>query len=190
MMATNVVRGGKRWGVEFTNLRQLQVRFSDLAAAVEGRGDRARFKTAALRIQNEFVAVSRDLRDSIRSQAQARQVPRVVQQAVFAFTDFDRAKNARAERSTLVGVRKGAPPRRDMSIYREWGRGSRRRKDNTVAVRGLGMSLSTIFEKGTKRGIRGRRYFRTAVFGARARILRRLTDAYRAGIEAFNEHGN
>jgi len=177
-MARNVASGGgKRWAVEFANLREVRARFTEISNTISGiQGVRS--NAAAERIINsQFAAVSEFLRDKIRSTAAARGVPKRVQAAVFAFTDLSKGQTARKQRSTLVGVRKGAPPRRDSRLYVEW-KGSGKT---------IGMSLATIFEKGTRdKRIKPRRYFRDAYFSARSAILTRLTAAYKQAIESFN----
>jgi hypothetical protein len=177
-MARSVTSGGgKRWGVELKNLREVTQRFAQISNTISGiKG--VRINAAAERIINEnFASVSEFLRDRIRATAAARGVPKRVQAATFAFTDLSKGQTARRKRSTLVGVRKGAPPRYDSRLYVEW-KGSGKT---------IGMSLATIFEKGTRdKRIKPRRYFRDAYFSSRSLILTRLVDAYKQAIESFN----
>jgi hypothetical protein len=178
-MARNVTgrSGGKRWAVEFANLRDVQNRFNTIANTVSGIKGGRENATASRILNEQFAAVSEFFRDRIRAVASARGVPRRVQGAVFAFTDLSRGQTARKQRATLVGVRKGAPPRRDNRLYVEW-RGTGKT---------IGMSLATIFEKGTKsKSIKPKRYFRDAYFASRAVVLNRLTAAYTKAIESFN----
>lgn len=178
-MARNLTggTGGKRWSVEFTNLRDVQSRFNTIANTVSGIKGVRENVTASNILAQEFARVSEYFRDRVRALAGARGVPRRVQEAVFAFTDLTKGSTARKQRATLVGVRKGAPPRRDNRLYVEW-RGTGKT---------IGMSLATIFEQGTKdRRIKPRRYFRDAYFSSRAVVLTRLTQAYKKAIESFN----
>jgi len=176
-MARNPIsRGGKRWAVEFTNLKEAQATFRQLSDAVSGVAGVRANATAAAVIAAAFKEVSEYLRDKIKSAATGKGVPNRVQAAVFAFTDLSKGKTARKQRSTLVGVRKGAPPRKDSKLYVEWGGSGKT----------IGMSLATIFEKGTTRGIKPARYFRTGLFSSRSYVLQRLTAAYKTAIESFN----
>lgn len=184
-MARNVTgrAGGKRWQIEFENLKEVRVTFQQIADVISGTLRYQKDNAAAATIISEaFVEVSHYLRDKIRSNAAGRGVPNRVQAAVFAFTDMDKGRTSRKQRSTLVGVRKGAPPRKDSRLYVEWGGHGRHGGSGA----NLGMSLATIFEKGTKRGIKPRRYFRDAYFSARSTILVRITAAYKSAIESFN----
>jgi len=177
-MARNVTGGGgKRWAVEFANLREVRARFNEIANTISGIQGVRENATASRIINSQFVAISEFLRDRIRSNAAGRNVPNRVQDAVFAFTDFSKGQTARKQRSTLVGVRKGAPPRRYNRLYVEWkGTGKT-----------IGMSLATLYEKGTRdKRIKPRRYFRDAYFTSRSAILNRLTAAYKQAIESFN----
>lgn len=176
-MARNPIsKGGKRWAVKFANLKETQVTFRQLSDAVSGvTGVRSNLTAAAV-ISSAFKEVSEYLRDKIKSSAASKGVPNRVQAAVFAFTDLTKGKTARKQRSTLVGVRKGAPPRKDSRLYVEW----------NGTGKTIGMSLATIFEKGTTRGIKPTRFFRTALFSSRSYVLQRLTAAYKTAIESLN----
>jgi hypothetical protein len=186
-MARNVTggTGGKRWAAEFSNLRDVQEQFNKIAASISGLSGKNENPVATRILNQRWSEISEFFRDRIRAMAAARGVPRRVQAAVFAFSDIRRATYGNRgregttyrERSSLVGVRKGAPPWRDDRIYVEW-RGTGKT---------IGMGLATIFEKGTKnRSIKPKRYFRTAYFQSRSAVLTKLANAYREAIGVFN----
>lgn len=176
-MARNPIsRGGKRWAVEFENLKDVQLTFQRLSGLVQGITGLKAEDGARRALWDAFIEVSEFLRDNIKAAAAARNAPKRVQAAVFAFTDITKGRTTKKERSTLVGIRKGAPPRRDNRIYVEWsGRGKT-----------LGMSLATIFNKGTSRGIKPGRFFQRGLFSSKSLILSRLTAAYKTAIESLN----
>jgi len=163
------------------NLREMKKRFSDIAKTVD-RETGTPFKSIATGITKAYALAARVVRDKARSNASSGTVPRRLysgsKPAIFAFTDFDSSANKKRSRSSLVGVRTGAPPRKDLRLYVEWGkRGGKQ----------LGMSLARIFESGTRKGIKARRFFRSAVFATRSRVLSILTDAYTEAIRKFNQ---
>lgn len=184
-MARNVAGGGgKRWAVEFSNLRDVRQEFSDIANTISGiQGNRLNARAEDI-LNSGLADISLFFRDKIRSVAASKGVPKRVQNAAFAFTDIAKATYGHKmrsgttyrERSSLVGVRKGAPPWTDERLYVEW-RGTGKT---------IGMSLATIFEKGTKnKRIKPRWYFRTAYFSARSVVLNRLVSTYKSAIESF-----
>ncbi len=179
-MARNVTggSGGKRWAVDITNLREVQARFREIANEISGISGIRSNKTADNILNQQFTAISEYLRDRIRASAVAKGAPKRVQDAVFAFSDPNAPKRGnRNRRSALVGVRKGAPPRRDNRLYVEW-RGTGKT---------IGMSLATLFEKGSRdRRIRPLRYFSAACFSSKTIVLNRLTAAYKKAIESLN----
>jgi hypothetical protein len=183
-MARNPIsKGGKQWSVEFLNFKETQKTFRKISDSVSGVSGVRQNTEARSIIDAGFKEVSEYLRDKIRSVAVAKGVPRRVQAAIFAFTDMSKGSTRRKKLSTLVGVRKGAPPRTDTALYKTWGGKSKRGGGFAIT---LGESLSTMFEKGTSRGIKPARYFRTGLFASKSHILQRLTAAYKTAIESFN----
>ena len=176
---------GRKWGAEIANLKETQVRFAEIVRAMDGE-DKSVYRAAKERISKRFVEVSRYLRDKARLNVAMAGGPQRVRAAIFAFTDFDASRVPSRKRSTLVGVRTGAPPRHDPHIFFTWGRGSTRRKGGGIAHRGIGMSLGRIFESGT-RFVRGSRYFRNAVFSTKTTILRQLADAYKDAVRMMSD---
>lgn len=165
---------------QMQNLREMKLRFSDIAKTID-RDTGTQFRSVAIGITKAYALAAQVVRDKARSNASSGNVPRRLHSgsrpAIFAFTDFDATVDKKRSRSSLVGVRTGAPPRKDPRLYVEWGkRGGKR----------LGMSLARIFESGTRKGIKARRFFRSAVFATRSRVLSILTDAYSEAIRKFN----
>lgn len=158
----------------------MKLRFSDIAKAVDG-SKATMFQRAAVGITDAFREAAHIVRDRARGNAQSGGVPKRLysgsRPAIFAFTEFDAARDKKRQRSALVGVRTGAPPRKDPRLYVEWGKAGGRK----------GMSLARIFESGTRHGIRPRRYFRSAIFATRGRVLSVLTDGYRRAVDIFNK---
>lgn len=178
---------GKKFAVEAANIRALQVRFTDIARAADG--DKTQLTNASAAIGAAFASVAKLIRDKARTNLSSSRYPNVMRRlgaAIFAFTDPNRPSD-RNKRSSLVGVRTGAPPRKDGFIYVTWGKGHRRRKDNTVAVNGLGVSLAHIFNRGTKnRKIKPTRFFHNALYQTKAAAVRMIHSAYDRAVKSIN----
>lgn len=160
-----------RWGVELTSLKQNKTEFQAIAKAMAAENP-SMFRLASDTIKSAYQQAALLVRDKIRDNEAAKGVPRRIQAATFAFLDFDAASSNKNRRSTLVGVRTGAPPRYDPNIWRAWGKAGGRRA----------MSLARIFESGTHRGIKPRRYFRSAIFATRGQVLTMLSAAYQRAV--------
>lgn len=156
------------------------MRFSDIGKAVSGLKT-AQFQSVSKGIQDGYRIAANVVRDQARKNAASGNAPRRLysgsKPAIFSFAEFDASDNSRRNRSAMVGVRTGAPPRKDSRLYVEWGKRSGHLK---------GMSLGRIFESGTKRGIKPRRFFRNAWFSTRSKVLSILTSAYTEAIRRFN----
>lgn len=165
---------------QVANLRELKMRFSDIGKAVDGLKT-TQFQAVSKGIQEGYKIAANVVRDQARKNAASGNVPRRLysgaKPAIFSFADFDAATDKRGMRSAMVGVRTGAPPRKDSRLYVEWGKRGGHMK---------GMSLGRIFESGTKRGIKPRRFFRSAWFATRSKVLSILTSAYTEAIRRFN----
>jgi hypothetical protein len=161
-------------------LQKLRQRTAELAriADKESRGRAAQLATNAL---NETAAFTRD---AIRSSASAGGWPSRLMKTIFAFGDTAADSLPRTLRASLVGIRKGAPPRLDRNIYREWRASStntsprKKRGGGTL----MGMSLAAMYEFGTSK-IQGRPAFRPTVTRLRSTIRQRLITSYKAIIE-------
>lgn len=162
------------------NLRELKMRFSDIGKTVNGERVSA-FQTISRGIQEGYRLAAGVVLDQARKNAASGNTPSRLysgsKPAIFSFTDFNSSTDNRRARSAMVGVRTGAPPRKDSRLYVEWGSRSGHKK---------GMSLGRIFESGTRRGIKPRRYFRNAWFSTRSKVLSILTSAYTEAIRRFN----
>lgn len=182
---------------EWTNLKEQRARFRSFAKAIEGGGSGSAgatvFQRARLGITDAYAKAAQFIRDRARSGASSGGAPKRLwtgpRPAIFAFTDFDASSDDKRKRSSMVGVRTGLSSRaKDPNLYIQWGRGSRRRRDNSIAAGGLSMSFGALFERGTQnRRIRPIRYFRRAIFATRSQVLRMLTDAYRRATSAISQ---
>jgi hypothetical protein len=182
----------RRFAAEIKGLREIRLRFSDIAKAMAG--DRTpTLSRVSKTVVDAYGDAAMFVRDKARSNASSAGVPRRLfsgsRPAIFAFADFDAASDNKRKRSSLVGVRTGLSSRaKDPHLFIEWGKGHRRRKDGTIAQRGLAMSFGALFERGTQnRRIRAARYFRSAVFSTRGAVARILTTAYERAVEVLNK---
>jgi len=177
--------------IEVKNLRALKLRFTDIAKSVSAEHS-ASLQRVGKAIQDAYRAAAIAVRDDARSRAATGGAPRRLysgqRPAIFAFSDFDAARDNKRSRSSLVGVRTGLSSRApDKNLFVRWGEGSRRAKDNSIAEGGLSMSLGALFERGTRdKRVKPRRYFRSAIFATRGAVVRILTNAYRAAADAIN----
>lgn len=177
-----------KWEVKFdqAKLREAKQVFKQIAAAIDPALSfslSSLWKVAQQEVQEGFRAAAILVRDKARANAAIGGVPRRLfsgpRPAIFAFTDFQHGTDDKRKRSALVGIRTGAAPRKDKTLYVEWGRKGRGLK---------GISLARIFESGTHRGIRPRRFFRSAVFSTRSAVARMVTQAYYRAIATLNRN--
>jgi hypothetical protein len=170
----------RKWAVEFQNLREVKARFQGIAKAISAE------KAGTLQSVSEIIrlayweaawTVRSVALDNARSGGVARRLYGGSKPAIFAVPlakDTQSSVRAR-KRSSMVGVRTGARPRHDPTLFREWGFGSGKR----------GMSLGRMFETGTRK-IKPRHYFRRAVWGTRGKVISILTKAYNYAIGRLN----
>jgi hypothetical protein len=168
-------------------LREAKAAFKFIAASLDPAKTQSLtslWKLAQDEVQSGFRAAAVMVRDKARAYAAGKGVPKRLysgaRPAIFAFTDFAAGRDDKRKRSALVGVRTGlATAAKDPSLYVQWGIGSRR-KNGSIAGRGLSMSLAAIFERGTQnRRIKPIRYFRGAIYATRGKVLTKLAEAYR-----------
>jgi hypothetical protein len=178
----NVITRAGRWRVEVTGLKAVQTSFAELSAMLLADGQVNKYRRGLDIVKSGFARASFMLRDAARSALGNKS--RRVTAATFAFADLDAGRTRAQKRSSLVGVRTGAPPRLDRSIYRVWGAGSTR-KNGTTATNGLGISLGRIFESGT-RYQRGTRFFSSAIRNGKSSAISTLVNAYKEAIRVFN----
>jgi len=178
----------RKFAAELANLAEVRARFKLAALAI----DPAEKRRADFGISDALRTAAVYIRDKARGNAAGKQLPRRLytgdKPAIFAFSDPDAGSSPRTKQSALIGVRTGLSARsRDPRLFIQWGRGARRRKDNSVATGGISMSFGALFERGTKdRRIRAGRYFRSAVFGTRAAVIQIMTNAYRKAVDRLN----
>ena len=182
-MARNVlgIQRGVKWSLEFRSFQRVKREMKSIGKLMSGDPGRLEFfQRIADELTSDIATLGVQLRDKIRSVGRANGIPNRVVNATFAFSDPGAARRKKWQRSALVGVRKGAPPRKDSRLYVEWSGGGKQ----------LGESLATIFEKGTKH-IRGKYYFLLGVKSMSAALLRRATEAYKSAVEKLNSsNGN
>jgi len=178
----NVLTRAGRWRAEVTGLKEVQSSFGELTALLLAEGRVDKYQRGLAIVKDGFARASTLLRDAARTALGGKS--QRVNAATFAFYDLDAGRTRAKKRSSLVGVRTGAPPRLDKSIYRTWGVGSKR-KNGSTATHGLGISLGRIFESGT-RFQRGTKFFSSAVRGAKSGAITTLVNAYKDAIKLFN----
>jgi len=183
-----------KWAVELKNLKEIKLTFRDIAKAVEGKLKAGQLKYAGIAVQEGYQKAAIVIRDRARANAQSGGAPRRLyagpRPAIFAFSDFDSARDDKRKRSSMVGVRTGLAYRTpDSHLYVRWDpRSNRRSKDNSrIGFGGLSISFGRLFESGTKdRRIKPLRYFRSAIFQTRGTVISILTRAYQSAATAIN----
>lgn len=162
--------------VRVEGLRALQLRSAELAKIAD-KDSRGRAATLAA---SELSSVAEFARDSIRSSARAIGWPRRIIDTIFKFGDIRQDSLPRSVRASLVGVRRGAPPRRDEEIYREWRASGKNKSPNRKRGAGdlIGMSLASMYEFGTTK-IYARPAFRVTYKAIQGRLRQQLIDGYK-----------
>jgi len=178
----SVITRAGRWRAEVTGLKAVQTSFAELSSILTADGRVEKYQRGLAIVKDGFARAAAVIRDAARTAIGSRS--RRVAGATFAFYDLDAGRTKAQKRSSLVGVRTGAPPRLDRSIYRVWGAGSTR-KNGTTATNGLGISLGRIFESGT-RYRRGTRFFSAAIRNTKSQAIQTLVTAYKDAIHIFN----
>lgn len=198
---TDITRsGGKRTRTEVEGLRELEAKVRDLLA-LDDTGSLGQRSARVQRARKELYGVLGEgaamLKREIQSRAEARGWPKAVIAAVFTYADARKDQGKRRQ-AALAGIRKGAPPRRDMKIYREWFPGrsrSRRAKKlvipGTISAKGakyglqkIGMSLAAMFEFGTSK-MAARPAFRPALKAVQSTVLQQIAGGYKRVIETL-----
>ncbi len=198
--------GGKAVKAEIEGLRELEAKLRDLISLDDDSlspGQKSiRTKWARERLNSVLGDAADMVKVQARANAQAQKWPKAVIAAIFSYADIDKARGKfkYSIRGALAGIRKGAPPRRDMEIYREWnpGRswggivggylhptGKRVLKKGLVSGRLIGMSLASMFEFGTSK-MAARPAFRPALRATRQRVLQFVANGYRGVIEQLS----
>lgn len=183
----------RRWAAEVAGLKEMRRRFLDISKAVSQEKPAGQVETAGKYLIERFIETARIVRDKARAYAQRGNAPGRIgggqAPAIFMFTELGQSSNPKRNAGPLIGVRTGKY-QNDSRLWKTWGKGTRRRKDNTVAVNGLSMSLGAMFERGTKRNgkraIKPIRFFRSATFSSKSLIIGKLTEAYKRAAEIIN----
>ena len=199
---TDITRSGRGKVIrtEIDGLKELEATVRDLIAlGDEGLsvGQRAaRTRQAQQKLYDVLGEGAGMLKARVKANAEAQGWPKAVIAAIFTYADM--AKDRRKRRAALAGVRKGAPPRRDMKIYREWypGRSKSMRAKSLVlpgtksakgtGLQKIGMSLASMFEYGTSK-MSARPAFRPALKAAQQQVLQHIANGYKYVIEHFTE---
>lgn len=188
----------KNWGAKFdaARLSEAKAAFRQIAESVDPGGTRVEsaWKLVQNEVQEAFRSAAIIVRNKARVGAEVTKAPSRLysgsRPAIFAFTDFDAARDDRRKRSVLVGMRTGLSKQaHDGSLYVQWyPKSNRRKKDGSrLSHGGLSMSLATLFEKGTlDRRIKPGRFFRSAIFSTRSTVARLLTSAYAKAVGTIN----
>jgi hypothetical protein len=161
----------------------LRKRINEVAALAD-KQSRARAATEASSLMD---GISRTLRDAIRWRAAGMGWPRDTIRSIFKSSDLREGDLPRSVKASLVGARKGAPPRRDEKLYREWrasGNNTSPRKKRGAGEL-IGMSLAAMYENGTTRML-PRPAFRPAYDANKSQIRKLLIAGYKRIIESFN----
>ncbi len=173
-------------------VRQLRATVGNLVASLQ-EDERSKYGKIA---SDTMAEASKFLRDAIRSEATAQGWRRASIAAIFWYGELKSQYNAitgretgfsRRLRANLVGVRKGAPPRFDESIYAEWNASptnkSPRRKRSGGQL--IGQSFASMFEFGTSK-MAARPAFRPAYQKAKGRVRQIIIDGYKRIINDAN----
>ncbi len=187
---------GSKVEFSFKRLSEARKEFKTMALAMDPANKNqlpALYKQASAEIQTGLRSISIVIRDEARRGASAMRAPRRLfagsRPAIFAFSDFDSARDDKRKRSVLVGMRTGLSSRaHDPHLYIRWGVGSKRREGGTVATGGLSMSLAALYERGTANGrIRPGHFFASALGSTESQSLRLLTLAYERAVDHLNQ---
>lgn len=187
-----------KWALEVRGFKDARKSFIELVNAMDPAGKsygaNALYRVAKSEIQTAMRDAGQYARDKARSNAAVSGVPRRLysgaRPAIFSFADFSAARDDKRKRSVLVGVRTGLSVRaKDERLFIAWGEGKRRRKDGTVAKRGLSMSFGALFERGTNDGrIRATHFFQAAIGSTTLRIKQIIGQAYIRAVEILNRN--
>lgn len=187
-----------KWAIKFdqARLREAKQMFVEIAKSIDTSTPdsqiRAAYQLAKTAVEEGLRQAAIHVRDKARQNASAKGAPRRLysggRPAIFAFSDFDAARDPKRARSALVGARTGlSVAAKDERLYVRWGRGSKRRSDGTVAAGGLSMSLAALFERGRKdRRIKPGRFMRDAFYGTRGFVAQIMTRAYYKALAQLN----
>lgn len=177
--------------VKVEGVRQLRVTVGNLVASLE-QEERSTYGRIAYEAMAEASAFAWR---AIRSMATANGWPRASIDSIFWYGSLKREYNLRGAetgfsrrlRASLVGVRKGAPPRYDDDIYREWRASPNNKSPNRKRSGGqtIGMSLAAMYEFGTTK-MAARPAFRPAYQASKAAIRKIIIEGYREIIRRAN----
>lgn len=187
---------GNKVEFSFTRLSEAKKAFKSMALAMDPAAKNelpALYKLASGEIQDGLRSIAIVIRDEARRGAAATRSPRRLyagaRPAIFAFSDFDAARDDKRKRSVLVGMRTGLSSRApDPNLYIRWGVGQKRQRDGSIASRGLSMSLAALYERGTANGrLRPGHFFAGAIGSSKSQSMRLLTLAYERAVERLNQ---
>jgi len=176
--------------VKVEGVRELRATVGNLLNALEGQ-ERSRYGQMTYQTMAD---ASKYLTDTIRSRATAAGWPRASVASIFWYGESKREYDGGREtgysrriRANLIGVRKGAPPREDAAIYKEWRASGKNQSPRKKRGGGelIGMSLAAMYEHGTTKML-ARPAFREGYNIAKSGVRRILIEGYRAIIADAN----
>ena len=177
--------------------RALRASLRDLADFAATRDIAGR--RAASRVFNQIIGdAATTLRDQARSNARSQGLDAAIIKSIFRSSDEAKEVSGllpgQARRATagLVGVRTGAPPRRDPKLYLTWkaGGGSKNPRAKSAKGRIIGSSRAALYERGyyTKSGrLIHKPFFRPAVQAVRAKLTAEMVRRLKALVESFSD---
>jgi HK97 gp10 family phage protein len=177
--------------VKVEGVKALQVKLGNVVNALE-KEERGKYGKLTAQLMQD-VAVF--LRDAIRSEARAAGWRKESIRSIFAYSDLSReirsdgreSQFSRRLRTSLVGVRKGAPPRFDPKLYTEWVASPNNKSPKRERSGGeiIGMSFAAMFEFGTSK-MPARPAFRTAYNKVKGQVRLMLINRLKTIIESAN----
>jgi hypothetical protein len=174
-------------------LIQVQDAFGELSAMLLAEGRVEKYKRGLDMVKRGFADASIKMGMAVRATVSPRS--NRLTTATFAFHDLDKGRTKAQKRSALVGVKTGAPPRKDPKLYVEWGDNAKGhatyrshliKRGGGFRIGALGMSLARIMESGT-RFQAGTKFFSSAIRETKSAAIQTLVNAYKDAIKLFND---
>ncbi|CAB4166671.1 hypothetical protein UFOVP836_48 [uncultured Caudovirales phage] len=188
----NVITRRGRWGAEVKGLVAVQQSFGELSAILIADGRVDKYRRGLDIVKQGFASAAIKMQMAVRSSLGGRS--NRLTTATFAFYDLDAGRTKAQKRSSLVGVKTGAPPRKNPKLYVEWGDNAKGhatyrshliKRNGGFRIGALGMSLARIMESGT-RYQRGTKFFSSAIRETKSAAIQILVTAYKDAIRLFN----
>lgn len=173
-------------------VKQLRATIANLVASLE-KDERSQYGKIAY---DTMADASKYLSDSIKAEATSAGWRRASVAAIFWYGEVKAQYSALSGRETgfsrrlranLVGIRKGAPPRQDDSIFAQWKAGANNKSPKRKRGGGqlIGQSFASMFEFGTSK-MAARPAFRPGYQKAKGRVRQIIIDGYKRIISQAN----